>query len=230
MKRLIVISAVLASALQAQWFVGVDYPLVSSMSSDYEIYSGESYSGSVDYEYKPFTLKIGAGDSKGSNWNFYYSSEKIEYEGGKSNKPLNEFGWDYRWGFNVDAMQGKFTPFIQTGISYGWQDDYFDGEDGSNVGVKLGIGVNYMVTPKAQLVLGLDYKYRGWTDVDSTDEEDGYYREFYRSDSGTKLYVGFNYWFGTSNITQKSVQTSNLPVENNKQQVAPSTVEETDID
>jgi len=206
MKKILIASIIAASTLSAQWFVGADYVVSSSMTKNID--NGYT-SNDVDFEYKPLVFKIGAGTPGDWNMNIYYSSEKVEYDVGKSNKPLVEFGYDIRKEFGMSSVKG-LAPFIQGGISYGWMDDYAYGETAANTGLKLGIGVSYLMAKHVQFIVGYDYKIRVWQDI--TYETMNSSTTISTLDSGTRVYVGCNFWFGS---TDSSYEQSHNNMNNN---------------
>ena len=224
MKKIVLAGIVAASTLSAQWFIGADYTVSSSMTKNID--NGYT-SNDVDFEYKPLVFKVGAGTPGDWNMNIYYSSEKIEYNFGKSDKPLNEFGYDIRKEFGMDSIKG-LAPFIQGGISYGWMDNYAYSESAVNTGLKLGIGLSYLVANHVQFVVGYDYKIRVWQDV--TVDNSYTSTTISSTDSGSRVYIGCNFWFGSSD-SSSTINQSSGTMNNTSSSPAPSnTSSTTDIE
>ena len=196
MKKIILGSVLLTTLLSAQWFIGVDYPVSSNMQREQDVSSNSySASGTYDYEYTPIIFKVGAGDPENLNMNVYFSTAKIEYEHGESSDPLNEIGYDIRKAFAIDSIKG-LAPFIQGGVSYGWMkidENYFNQSNIYSVGLKAGVGISYILADSFQFLLGIDYKYRKWQDIEVAENYNS--GTISNTDKGTKVYVGFNLWF-----------------------------------
>jgi len=236
-KKTLFTTALLANTLYGQWFIGVDYVVSSSMSREWEMTTdqGGSNSGDDDFEYKPLIIKLGNGTIDGSSWSIYYSSEKLEFDNGKSEEPLNEFGFDYLGSINIGTAN-NFVPFYKLGINTATF-EYTDG-DASALGVKVGLGVNYNINSNSQFTLGVDYKYRQWEDKDFEDSEyenGSYYtttETLSMTDSGTRIYIGFNYYFGSSNSDSATTpsSTTNNERDNNSVRIHSNSSSEVNID
>lgn len=178
------------------WFAGVDYPIISNMNAKME---SQGYSIDNDFSYQPLVLKVGAGTQGGLNMDVFFSRAKADFDGvGKTDNPINEFGWDIRYELGTHA-KGLY-PFGQAGLSYGWQEVdntaeiTWDENTIRFIGFKIGVGVGYYFNDVVELLAGIDYKYWNWQDIEIRDIY-GDSATIDYSSSGTQIYIGANFWF-----------------------------------
>jgi hypothetical protein len=122
------------------------------------------------------------------------SFDKPPFDG--NNKRLNEFGLDLIKAFPVSK---SFSPFIQGGIGYGWMAidpvNYFNSTVGE-FNVKLGAGMIFKVSDSIELLGGLDYEWRHWSNLDRyTNFLSLNYKTLQTNDTSVRYYVGINYLF-----------------------------------
>jgi hypothetical protein len=86
-------------------------------------------------------------------------------------------------------------------------DEYFDQSSIFTLGLKAGVGLSYIVADHFQFLAGIDYIYRKWQDV----EVISYYQSatISQTDSGTKMYIGFNFWFGGASDSSYKAEEQN---------------------
>lgn len=195
LKKVGLAAAVFTASLNAQWFVGLEYPMISNMSTRWSVSGDYDGSGNDDFSYQPLKIKVGAGTPGDWNMNIYYQTAKRKYSGFTEENSLNEFGYDIRKEFGLEGVPG-LAPYVQGGVAYGWTKfpvptfSGYDSFDRSTLSFKAGIGVAYLFTAHFQALIGLDYKSRLLENMyfDANTEEE--------IDSGTQLYIGLNFWFG----------------------------------
>lgn len=178
------------------WFIGVDYPIVSNMNMKLK---GAGDSIDSDYEYKPLVFKIGAGTQGGLNMDVYFSTAKPDFDkGGEDDNAINKFGYDIR--YELDTGNKGFYPYIQGGVSYGWRnlkDTYevkWDEDTHRFVGLKAGAGVSYYINKSFQILAGVDFEYLNWQDIKFYDAY-GSSVTIETTSQGNQIYIGGNFWF-----------------------------------
>ena len=192
-----VIALAAATVLNAQWFVGIEYPFTTELSMKNEI-AGQN--DTTDFDYKPLVVKVGAGTPGDWNMDLYYATGKLEFDDYTSDDPLNEIGYDIRKEFGLESVKG-LAPYLQGGFSVGWMklnDNtmiQYDQDLRLNFGLKVGAGIAYLLAEHFQFLLGIDYKYRVWQDIEYQSLNGADTFTLKTSDSGTNVYAGFNLWF-----------------------------------
>ena len=177
---------------------------MSSAASASDLYIGLDVFGShnrFDYDYAGLTqktdidssglkLKLGALLVYDLRLQGYVLTEKFdEPPFDYTNDRLTEIGLDLIKEFVVSP---QFSPFIQGGIGYGTMDldrRYYDDDYIEEVNLKVGIGLMFRVTPSVELLTGIDFQWRGWSDV--------YYNnvKMETEDGSQRFYVGIDFLF-----------------------------------
>jgi len=180
-------------------YVGIDY-LNNSNTIEYSDKTEE-----VDNNSKAFKFKIGFADNDNNlRTQLYFLSETYDEPiFDSSNDNLKEIGMDI---IKTLPLTPKFLPFIQAGFGYGFMSiDGYNESSIAEVSFKVGVGAIYKITPKFELLGGLDFQYRKWQDreVTTTYKYTGVYYNYYSSttetietdETSSKLYVGLNLHF-----------------------------------
>ena len=177
---------------------------MSSAASASDLYIGLDVFGShnrFDYDYAGLTqktdidssglkLKLGALLVYDLRLQGYVLTEKFdEPPFDYTNDRLTEIGLDLIKEFVVSP---QFSPFIQGGIGYGAMDldrRYYDDDYIEEVNLKVGVGLMFRVTPSVELLAGVDFQWRGWSDV--------YYNnvKMKTEDGSQRFYVGIDFLF-----------------------------------
>lgn len=229
LKKVSLAVAIFTGSLNAQqWFVGVEYPMMSNMSTKWDVSGAVSYSGNADFSYQPLKLKVGVGTPGDWNMNIYYQTAKRKYDRGfEDDEAINELGYDIRKEFGLEGVQG-LAPYVQGGIGYGWQklpkisNYYTTYSDMSLFSVKAGIGIAYLFTNHFQGVLGIDYKYRASDEVEFMSITEPSYT-VKQTDTGTQLYIGLNFWFGEdTQVKQDKNNSEHVPITGSESELSPS--------
>ncbi len=144
----------------------------------------------ADNDSSGFKLKFGTVQNEGWRVQGYYLHETYDkpvFLLDNESDVLNEFGLDIIKGFEVTP---KFSPFIQAGLGFGsMKVQGYDRSSANEVSFKLGAGLMYKVTPAFELLAGIDFQGRSWSDIivgPVTLET---------SESSSKLYLGANLHF-----------------------------------
>lgn len=173
-----------ALASENSMYVGLDV-LKSNNTFTVEANGG---SADVDSNSQAFKLKIGSASNNGWRMQGYVLRETYDdtlFDA--THDTLTELGLDIIKGFEITP---EFSPFVQVGFGYGWMDvDGYTDNSIKEFNLKAGAGVMYKVTPKFELLAGLDFQHKRWQDikVGSVTVE--------TTENSTKLYVGANYHF-----------------------------------
>ena len=177
---------------------------MNSAASASDLYIGLDVFGShnrFDYDYAGLTqktdidssglkLKLGALLVYDLRLQGYVLTEKFnEPPFDYTNDRLTEIGLDLIKEFVVSP---QFSPFIQGGIGYGAMDldrRYYDDDYIEEVNLKVGVGLMFRVTPSVELLAGVDFQWRGWSDV--------YYNnvKMKTEDGSQRFYVGIDFLF-----------------------------------
>ncbi|MEJ2501068.1 MAG: hypothetical protein P8Y65_08105 [Campylobacterales bacterium] len=174
-------------------YVGLD---VFGGNNDFDVdVSGSIYgSGSFDDDSKGFKLKFGALLVNDLRLQGYLQSENFDdpiFD--NTNDQLVEIGIDLIKEFIVSP---ELSPFIQGGIGYGAMDldRYYYTDDAINeINLKVGLGLMFRVTPAVELLAGVDFQWRRWSDITY---DDGYdYFNVETKDSSQRYYGGVNFHF-----------------------------------
>ena len=168
----------------SELYIGLDL-LKSSNTFDVNIPGFGS--GSTDIDSSAFKLKFGSTTNDGWRVQGYFAHETYD-------EPLFDPINDEMNGLGVDIIKGfeitpEFTPFIQGGIGFGWMDlepGYYSEESISQSSIKVGAGLMYKFVPEVEALIGIDFQYRAWQEIDfggATMET---------SEKSTQLYAGLN--------------------------------------
>lgn len=173
-----------ALAEDSELYVGLDL-FTSSNTFTLEAL-GTSVDGDNDSD--GFKLKFGTVSDEGWRVQGYLQHEvygEALYD--DKNDVLNEIGVDIIKGFEVTP---EFSPFIQVGLGYGWMDvEGYSETTANEVSLKLGVGAMYKVTPIFEVIAGVDFQHRTWSDLQiGTVTID-------ISEKSTKAYIGANIHF-----------------------------------
>lgn len=108
-----------------------------------------------------------------------------------SDGDLYELGVDVIKGFPLD---NSITPFLLAGVGMGWMDvDGYTENTIRSFALKIGIGLSFLFTPELEAVVGIDFKYRSWQEIN------GYvgmsYVELETRERIVSPYLGLNYHF-----------------------------------
>ena len=174
-----------AWAEKSELYVGLDL-FHSDVSRDVASTIGNE---STDNKSNGFVLKFGS--TLEDDWRLqgYFSSEDFDKNTFSHNEgSLNEIGIDVIKAFE---MIPELYPFIQAGLGYGVIDAQgYEDDSIAEVSLKGGFGLLYRIDPTFEGVVGLDFKYRKWQDIDvfntATVETD---------DTSINPYVGINIHF-----------------------------------
>ena len=189
MKKIIMGAALAASLLSihlsADMYVGID---MLSSKNTFTVDVNGLGSASVDDDSKAFKLKIGSSNSDGWRYQGYYLRETYDVPVfDATNDALNEIGLDVIKGFEVTP---EFSPFLQAGFGIGSMS--INGYSESSIleyNLKVGAGLMYKITQSIEAIVGADYQYRAWQDIQVGTVT------ISTSEKSTKLYAGLNYHF-----------------------------------
>ena len=173
-----------AMAEESGLYVGLD----AFTSSNTFTLEALGASADVDNDSDGFKLKFGSTLNEGWRVQGYFQHETYDetlYD--DKNDALNEIGVDVIKGFEVTP---EFSPFIQVGLGYGWMDvEGYSESTANEVSLKLGAGVMYKITPTFEVIAGIDFQHRTWSElqvgtvtIDITEKS-------------TKPYIGANFHF-----------------------------------
>ncbi|MFT7004852.1 MAG: hypothetical protein ACJAWW_002218 [Sulfurimonas sp.] len=193
MKKIIIGTLLGCSLLSTQAFAAsknVYIGLDILKSTNNTTLSVDGYSGSTGTEgdSSAFKLKVGSVMENGWKTQFYYMQE--DYEDAPfdaTNDTLSEVGIDL---IKEVELSSVLYPYAQAGIGYGWIDnDGFDDSSMYEMNAKVGVGLMFKVAPELEILAGVDYQYRKWSDrkigtaTIKTEEQ------------STRYYLGTNYHF-----------------------------------
>ena len=197
MKKILLSLSTLAllgtTTLNAELLMGVEYNVMSSMTGTETYETGGS--SEYDFTYQPIKFKVGFGSPESIYLYGYFQSAEQEYDAGGSSESISEFGLDLVVQMDVGVKHVK--PFIEIGAGAGRyvpeniivdEDGYYDDDNEIfSVILKAGAGVSYYVTPKIELLAGVEYKYASWDDS-------MYNNMATKEDTGVNVFVGINLW------------------------------------
>lgn len=177
-------------AAQSDMYIGLD---TTSGNTTFLINKKGSDAIDVD-DNTAFKIKIGGlTTSEGYRWQIYFLQETYgtPFFDGSSDK-LNEIGLDI---INDFEMTSKFFPFVQTGFGMGLMDiDGYSESSISEYSFKVGAGIMYKVSPRFEIIGGVDYKYRKWQDIELLG------KIVSTTENNTKFYIGGNFYFYIEDI------------------------------
>jgi len=147
-------------------YVGIDYLSNSTTQT-----RGSSIT-SRDFDNDGSGLKFKLGYKNENNLRFqvYVQNENYDtsaFSEGGSDGNLLEFGLDV---IKAHKFSNGISPFVEVGAGYGlmsidgFLDDYI-----SEISLKVGVGVMYNITPTLEAIVGVDYQYRKWDDIEIID-------------------------------------------------------------
>lgn len=196
MNRLLFTLLLLTPLIADKFYIGIETPILSNMQLKSKT---ETQSNTLDYTYKPFTLRVGAGMDKTWDISFFYSSAKPDFDDfGKDETPIKEYGLDLK--FQFETATENFYPYLQAGFSSGTQKISapegisFSSSKIKFTGLKVGAGISYYINDNFQLLLGIDYKSWKWQDIQLIDSF-GNSAFIETKSKGTQLVIGTNVWF-----------------------------------
>ena len=191
-------TSLLAQEQRAKLYFGIDgFTGETNYNVEYSGYRPLALSDyDKDLDQDGIRLKFGA--ELEDNWRVqgYLQGEKIEEMDNKA------------YGVGVDVIKGfevtpKFQPFVLAGVGLHsmelndrdnavYDDDYTTG-----FSLKVGLGLMYRLTEAFELVGGLDWQYRAWSDVDVVEVRGGnvYDYTLEQDDTSTTFYAGLNFHF-----------------------------------
>ena len=190
----------ITSSLMANMFIGVEY-LENSMSYEIEDdYGNTQESDPVDIT--GTSLLIGWGSLDTSSFRIYYSTRESEYD-----YETTEYGFNHKIYFGSKSLKWS----VQYGLGLG----EFETSEAENYIIgDIGVGISYIFDKTIELSIGYDMKHTSRTESEYV--YDSYYgyseeKEYTVTGTGSNIYIGLSYWFGTTtNDVDKSV-TQNLP-------------------
>ena len=188
----------LAEEQRAELYFGIDgFTGETNYSVEYSGYRPLGlYNYDKDLDQDGIRLKFGA--ELEDNWRVqgYLQGEKIEAMDNKA------------YGIGVDVIKGfeltpKLQPFVLAGVglhSMELNDKYgvvYDDDYATGFSLKVGFGLMYRLTKAFELVGGLDWQYRAWSDVDVVEVRAGnvYAYTLEQDDTSTTFYAGLNFHF-----------------------------------
>jgi opacity protein-like surface antigen len=177
-----------ALAASKNIYIGID--ILGSTNT--KTISKDGYTGVINPETdsNAFKFKVGTVLEDGYKTQFYYLQE--DYEDAPfdaTNDTLSEIGIDF---IKEVELSTVLYPYAQVGIGYGWMEtdsSDWDGSSMSEFNAKAGVGLMFKVAPELEIVTGVDYQYRKWSDretVNGTIKTD---------EQSTRYYIGTNYNF-----------------------------------
>jgi opacity protein-like surface antigen len=157
--------------------------------NDDEISLGSS-SRTEENKYTDISLLFGTGEDGGfkieGRLGIISYSETIY---NPDSSTLFEIGVDGIKEWQIDEM---FFPYLKAGLSGGYislDENYYDSPLAASFSLNAGLGLSIKATDKMNVVVGVDYVYRKWQDVDIG------FLTLSRDGRGFKPYLGVNIGF-----------------------------------
>jgi len=181
LRKITLASLVLAGSLFAETYIGVDFGYGSNDTDK----AGTTYSNN----YTDLALILGTGENGGikvqGRINFVSYDKQVFVDGDSA----LEVGVDIIKEF---AAGSSLYPYLKAGVGGDYMsvnENIYDQPIVLGFEFNAGVGVNVMATEDLGIIIGIDYKYRKWQDVD--------YRitTVSTSDSGLEPYFGLRYNF-----------------------------------
>lgn len=188
LKKIGIASLVLSSSLFAGSYIGADIGFAKNdtTTSISGIASGDD---SVSNDYTDISLIFGTGDNGGVKIQGRLNFESYDKQIFKDGDSFIEVGVDAIKEFSVNS---NLYPYIKAGVGGDYMSvdgSYYNQSIVYGVELNAGVGVNVMTSDHLGLILGIDYKYRMWQDVDYG------IVTVSRHDSGFEPYLGLRYSF-----------------------------------
>lgn len=188
----VMLAIMLASGLMAAsegLYMGLEYGKASNSQTFILTDSYDSISADIDNDYSDVKIKIGNGADGG--WKMQGTFSIIDYDQGiydYDNNALYEIGFDFIKEFEVAP---SVYPFLKVGFGGGQMETSMTIDDVMyRYNLNAGIGLSYKASEHFYLLIGADYIWGKWSDVDL-----GYGLTLETKDRAFKPYVGVNYQF-----------------------------------
>lgn len=154
-----------------------------------------------NHDQNGFRLKLGVRSNQDLRFEAYFKSEDVD-----TDFVFFDEVFDSKvYGIGVNAIKAfevdpQFQPFVLVGIGYDITDIGTEGlgltlsEDSIlGVGFKLGAGALFKATSSIELLVGFDWQYRSWQDIELTD---GFTTTTIETkDTSKTVYAGINFLF-----------------------------------